>query len=105
MPPVTASFHIPADHPAFAGHFPGRPIVPGVVLLDLALHAIATATGLPVETGRLGQAKFLRPVGPDSTLTVQFETTPAGSIRFDILDGTHKVASGVITPHADIPPP
>ena len=28
------SFRVEADHPALEGHFPGRPIVPGVVLLD-----------------------------------------------------------------------
>ena len=37
--------HIPADHPAFAGHFPGIPIVPGVVLLDEAIQAIAAEIG------------------------------------------------------------
>lgn len=93
-------FFIAADHPAFAGHFPGRPIVPGVVLLDHALHAIGQATGLPVETGQLGQAKFLSPVGPDSELAVRFEQTATGSIRFDVLQGERKVASGVITPRA-----
>jgi len=90
-------FFIAADHPAFAGHFPGRPIVPGVVLLDHALHAIGQATGLPVEGGQLGQAKFLNPVGPDSELAVRFETSPTGSIRFEVRQGETKVASGVVT--------
>ena len=33
-------FSIPSDHPCLAGHFPGRPIVPGVVILDEAVALI-----------------------------------------------------------------
>ena len=36
---VSAWLRIAPDHPALAGHFPGHPIVPGVLLLDEALHA------------------------------------------------------------------
>ena len=93
-----ARFFIAADHPAFAGHFPGRPIVPGVVLLDHALHAIAAATGLPVEAGELSQAKFLSPVGPASELSVRFDATATGSIRFEVLQAERRVASGVVAP-------
>src|SRR4030095_8551398 len=32
-----ATVRIPATHPALPGHFPGRPIVPGVVLLQCVL--------------------------------------------------------------------
>ena len=38
MPQI--ALFVASDHPAFAGHFPGRPIVPGVVLLDLVQRAI-----------------------------------------------------------------
>lgn len=93
-----ARFFIAADHPAFAGHFPGRPIVPGVVLLDQALHAIAKTTGLPVESGQLSQAKFLSPVGPASELLVHFELTASGSIRFEVLHSERRVASGIVAP-------
>ena len=41
-------FTVPLDHPAFAGHFPGKPILPGVVLLDVALQTIAGASGITV---------------------------------------------------------
>ena len=59
------AFHISvsADHPALPGHFPGLPIVPGVVLLDRLLDAVEQATGQRVA--RLEQVKFLRAVRPD----------------------------------------
>ena len=38
---TSGSFVIPADHRALPGHFPGNPVVPGVVLLDHALGVLA----------------------------------------------------------------
>ena len=56
----------PQDHPALAGHFPGNPIVPGVLLLDAALHAMGVQS--PV---RIDSAKFLSVVRPGEALTLQ----------------------------------
>ena len=36
-------FSIPADHPSLPGHFPGQPIVPGVVVLERVLEAVLTS--------------------------------------------------------------
>ena len=85
---------IPADHPAFAGHFPGTPILPGVVLLDEALFAIQSAGGVASGACRIASAKFFHPVGPGATLTVRHERLANGSVQFDILDGPRRVASG-----------
>jgi len=82
---------IAADHPAFAGHFPGRPIVPGVVLLDHAQHAIESATGW--RLGGVAVAKFLSPVGPGEALTVAYEAGEAG-VRFQIAAADRQVANG-----------
>ena len=82
---------IPADHPAFAGHFPGHPIVPGVVLLDLAQAAIEAEQGL--QLGGLAMAKFLRPVGPAEVVALRHEVTPTG-VRFSLHVGEHTVANG-----------
>jgi 3-hydroxymyristoyl/3-hydroxydecanoyl-(acyl carrier protein) dehydratase len=89
---------IAPGHPAFAGHFPGRPIVPGVVLLDEALHEIGLAIGQDLSACHIANVKFLSPVAPGEMLRVAFDTgdgTGKG-IRFDILGEARKVASGAI---------
>ncbi len=89
---------IAADHPAFAGHFPGAPIVPGVVLLDLALQAIGSAVGADLAACRISSVKFLSPVGPGEPIGVQYELQASGAIRFDIVSAARKIASGSIRP-------
>ncbi|MDB5873450.1 MAG: hypothetical protein JWQ07_2892 [Ramlibacter sp.] len=49
-------FCVAADHPSLPGHFPGRPIVPGVLLLDNVLQALLRLTGRDVT--HLQQVKF-----------------------------------------------
>ncbi|WP_296228250.1 AMP-binding protein [Ralstonia sp. UBA689] len=98
-------FTIPADHPALPGHFPGHPIVPGVVLLDHAIHIIGVAVGRSLDACRISSAKFLSPAAPEEPLDLAFETTASGAIRFTIRasaqEGARDVASGVLSPPAD----
>jgi len=85
---------VPADHPAFAGHFPGSPTVPGVVLLDVTLHAISSATGIALDLCEISSVKFLSPVSPNEQLRIQHTILDTGVIRFEILSATRKVAIG-----------
>ncbi len=97
--PNTASamrFTIPADHPALPGHFPGHPIVPGVVLLDHALQHIGAAQGRSLDACKISSAKFLSPAVPGEPLDVAFDTTASGAIRFSIRAGERDVASGML---------
>jgi len=89
---------IPADHPAYAGHFPGHPILPGVVLLDAALHALAVAHGMAAEQGlaQLKSAKFHSPVTPGEALTLHYSASPNAGFRFEIRSGERSVASGSV---------
>lgn len=89
-------WNVPLDHPAFAGHFPGTPILPGVVLLDMALHAITTAAGIGLEGCEIGAVKFLSPVHPGDQLEIRHSSAASGAIRFDIVAGMRKIASGNI---------
>ena len=92
----SAQLPIAADHPAFAGHFPGMPIVPGVVLLDEALHAIGAAIGIDLSACQISSVKFLSPVGPAEPVLVTYEISGNRAIRFDIMSDARKVATGSI---------
>lgn len=93
---IIASLSIAADHPAYAGHFPGRPVLPGVVLLDAALNALGCAGPAPSRHWELSNAKFLSAVRPGETLTLQHETLPNGSVRFAIHAAERAVANGLL---------
>ena len=56
-------FSIPSNHPSLPGHFPGRPIVPGVVVLEQVLVAIESTYGA-LGALRLPQVKFVQPMLP-----------------------------------------
>lgn len=94
---------VPADHPAFAGHFPGNPIVPGVVLLDRAIlfaEAMLGEAGKRGLTWQVGNAKFFSPVRPEEALTFSLTTKPSGAIAFTVRATERDVASGSLTPAA-----
>ena len=74
------ALRIDPAHPALAGHFPGNPIVPGVVLLERVAAALRAWRGVRIE--KL-DAKFVQPLlpGEDATIELQAE---AGCIRFAV---------------------
>ena len=100
----TTYYTVPLDHPAFAGHFPGTPILPGVALLDMALHAISAATGLSLDICEVSSVKFLSPARPGDRLEIHHRRASGDTLRFDIMAGTRVIASGSIAaPSAEVP--
>jgi len=89
MPVVPLPFA--ADHPAFPGHFPGHPIVPGVLLLDWAQTAIEAQLGHDLQA--LAEAKFHSPATPSDLLELDFEIG-ISAVRFEIRSAARKIASG-----------
>lgn len=79
---ITAKRVVRADEPQFRGHYPGRPIMPGVLLCEAVLQAgcylmIQRAggekpAGDPVVT-RMNEVKFKRMVQPGDELEISAE--------------------------------
>ena len=78
---VTSEIVVPANHPALAGHFPGQPVVPAVVLLDAVLAEIRTRGDFVLRS--IPAAKFLQPVLPEERIevSIQFKDIAAGQLR------------------------
>jgi 3-hydroxymyristoyl/3-hydroxydecanoyl-(acyl carrier protein) dehydratase/predicted hotdog family 3-hydroxylacyl-ACP dehydratase len=69
--PGSASFVVDEGFPAFAGHFPGRPILPAVAIAALAVETARSIAGGAATLRSLSYAKFRRPVAPGKRLDVQ----------------------------------
>jgi 3-hydroxyacyl-[acyl-carrier-protein] dehydratase len=92
----TIVLQIAQRHPAFAGHFPGQPLLPGVSLLAEVLEAVMEDPALAALVGsapRITAAKFLAPVRPGAELTMRLEPTARG-VRFELREGQRIAASG-----------
>ena len=91
------SFEVAAGHPVFAGHFPGRPIVPGVMLLEWMLGEVSGALHRAPHELRVREAKFFTPLEPGQRAQLRFEL-PADGTRcaFDIRRDQTVVARGTV---------
>jgi len=70
-----------ATEPFFRGHFPGDPLVPGVILTEAAAQTAGIAAGEPGRVYHLSairQMKFLQPVRPGSM--VEFAASNVGGM-------------------------
>jgi 3-hydroxyacyl-[acyl-carrier-protein] dehydratase len=74
--------NVSANEPFFQGHFPGYPIMPGVLIVEaLAQAGSVLLLSQPEEQGKLplfagiNRLRFRRPVGPGDQLRLEVEFT------------------------------
>lgn len=89
----TAPLCVAADHPALPGHFPGRPVVPGVVVLERVLEAAEAWLGSPLAARRLPAVKFTAPLLPGVRAELRLAWAEP-VLRFEVADGERVLAQG-----------
>lgn len=87
------AFRMAADHPCLPGHFPGSPLVPGVVLLEQVALALRAWRG--ERLARVVEAKFVAPLLPGQDASVSL-TEANGRVRFEIRRDHALLARGAI---------
>lgn len=68
-------FQFSAEDPVFAGHFPGRPILPGVFQLEITRHTAEMVLNCPLAVREIRRAKFQRPILPTEVVRVELDLT------------------------------
>jgi 3-hydroxymyristoyl/3-hydroxydecanoyl-(acyl carrier protein) dehydratase len=100
---VVLGLALPSDSPAFAGHFPDRPILPGVVQIDWAVRLAADHLVPGLAAARDFQVKFTHVIAPEADLTLTLRLDrQRQTLRFEYRDGRDIASSGSI---ALEPPP
>ena len=87
---------IGADHPSLAGHFPGHPVVPGVVMLGEIMKAIREMAKEHIEFVGMPSAKFMSPLNPGEPLTIRLEQQRDDTTEFICTTGSRLIASGCL---------
>ena len=95
---VIVELAVPEDLPLFAGHFPGAPILPGVILISWAATCAEAYLGWRGDSLGIDHLKFNAAVWPRESLQLTLSLTPTGGVKFDFQAGGKAKAAGVFRP-------
>ena len=86
-----------AEFPGFAGHFPGRPILPAVLQIMAATLLAETATGRHLQATAIERAKFVRPIVPGELVEIICRRLPgAAADLWDVrIDAGRQAAASI----------
>lgn len=88
------SITIRHDHPSLAGHFPGNPVIPGVVILEEVFEAIRQIEPVKIALLGLPSVKFHSPLRPKEEMTICLEPYQPQGRGFFCQSGNRLIASG-----------
>jgi 3-hydroxyacyl-[acyl-carrier-protein] dehydratase len=95
---------IAENHPALAGHFPGNPIVPGVLILDEVLQAVQQWRG-PIRLKSVESVKFRSPLRPGTAFSIKLQDAGHAHIAFECMRDGSMLAFGKLALEPDASEP
>jgi|tagenome__1003787_1003787.scaffolds.fasta_scaffold20091668_2 3-hydroxymyristoyl/3-hydroxydecanoyl-(acyl carrier protein) dehydratase len=97
---VTLRLFVPRTLEHFGGHFPGFPILPGVLQIDWAVRFAREHFGQLTESYGVDGFKCRAPVLPETELVLTLECDPGrlrfAYARFPYADAARTVSSGTV---------
>ncbi len=99
---IEKKFQIDPLHPSLPGHFPGNPIVPGVVILAEVLASIEQSLPKPLVLSNVPVVKFHFPLRPNELVQLTFDLLPDQVIIFSCQVGARRIVSGQFNFHPNI---
>lgn len=91
----TSECVIDENHPSLPGHFPGNPIVPGVVIIDEVIAVVGKWQPQAVIEG-FNSVKFIQPLLPNEHFVVELNQTKSNRIKFECKKTQQVFASGLM---------
>ena len=86
---------MPEQSPFFHGHFPGRPVLPGVAQLsEFVLPAILQAWAELHQLERIPVLKYKRPIQPGARLALELRRRGAASVHFELRENGELCTAG-----------
>ena len=90
------SFTIETTHPSLKGHFPNKPVIPAVIILDEVINIVKIIKpGFTVET--IPMVKFSHPLLPEQLVTVEIKEKSDTTISFNCSHNKIKLVTGQLT--------
>ncbi len=87
---------VPPAHPALPGHFPGNPLVPGVVLLTMIIETVERLHAEKMRVSGMPAVKFLAPARPGMEIMLSLIPISTGLLKFECRAGEILIATGSI---------
>lgn len=95
---ITAEAQVAADCVWFDGHFPQKPILPGVAQLTLVADILHRALGRPVVVEQVSRVRFKQMIQPDEVIAISLSptNTDAAAYGFRLANGAELICSGTL---------